>query len=307
MDEGVRLWTIPTYDGLGLVVHGGAGADPGHCAQEAERYREGLRAAVRAGEEALTRGDALEAVCAAVVALEDAEMFNAGRGAALTATGEAELDAAVMTHDADGTRRAGAVTCVKDVRNPVLAARAVMERTPHVLIASPGPQLLASWGVARVDPSYFVTDRRRAQLAASGGFGEYRHGTVGAVARDRSGRVAAATSTGGVSAQLPGRVGDTPLIGAGTFADASTAAISCTGTGEFFVRGVLAHDVHARMRYAGASLAQAASEALAEHLASPGADGGLIGVNAAGEAVLAWNSPLLLCGARTPEGIVTRP
>jgi len=296
---------VPAFGDYALVVHGGAGAAPAEIdAELAAAYREGLRAALAAGERVLAAGGAaLDAVVAAVTSLEDCEHFNAGRGAALTTDGTAELDAAVMT----GRGLAGAVTCARDIRNPVLAARAVAEQSPHVLIAAPDPRLLTEWGVARVDPAYFRTERRLAQLAATGSFERHRHGTVGAVARDRSATIAAATSTGGVTAQLPGRIGDTPLIGAGTFADAATCAISCTGVGEYFIRAVLAHDVHARMRYAGAGLAQAARAAVAEGLGAHGADGALIAVAPSGQGVLVWNSPTLLRGMLTGAGARTWP
>lgn len=294
---------VPAFGEYALVVHAGAGARPEETdAKLAAAYDAGLRAALAAGAAVLARGGAaLEAVVAAVRSMEDCEQFNAGRGAALTADGTAELDAAVMT----GEGLAGAVACARDIRNPVLAARAVAERTPHVLMAAPTPDQLASWGIERVEPAYFITDRRRAQLAASGRYEEHRHGTVGAVARDRAGRIAAATSTGGVTAQLPGRVGDTPVIGAGTYADATTCAVSCTGVGEFFVRAVLAHDVSARMRYGGARLPEAARAAIETGLASRGGDGALIAVTATGEAVLAGYSPGLLRGALTAGGPVT--
>ncbi|MCH8613535.1 isoaspartyl peptidase/L-asparaginase family protein [Arsenicicoccus dermatophilus] len=232
-------------------------------------------------------GSALDAVCASVVVLEDSECFNAGRGAALTTEGTAELDAAVMLGDS----RAGAVTCANGPRNPVMAARAVMEQTDHVLMAMPRRVVLEEWGLEVVDPSYYVTEARLQMLRETGHFLEYRHGTVGAVARDRAGHVAAATSTGGITAQLPGRVGDSPLIGGGTWASDETVAVSCTGQGEVFVRGAVAHEIHARLRWGGQPLEQAVREALDELVGARGADGGLVAATPAGEVVLAFDSP----------------
>jgi beta-aspartyl-peptidase (threonine type) len=289
----MQIQTIPGSGRPALAVHGGAGARPQELTAEGERaYRDGLDRALQAGREVLDRGgSALDAVCAAVIRLEDDELFNAGRGAALTADGTAELDAAVMT----GAGAAGAVAVCRTVRNPVLAARAVMERTRHVLMVAPAQDLLSEWGIRTVPRDYFVTERRRAELVAARARGAAaeagtRHGTVGAVARDSSGRVAAATSTGGMTNQLPGRVGDSPIIGAGTFASNETAAISCTGEGEYFLRGVLAHDISARMCYQGIDLEAAVRATVAQRLDRTGGSGGLIAVGADGTLVLGYNS-----------------
>ena len=283
----------PAPDGIALAVHGGAG-DRVEPLDGPDAYHAGLRAAVRAGERVLRAGGpAVDAVCAAVTALEDNELFNAGRGAALTAQGTVELDAAVMTGDG----RAGAVAGCRDVRNPVSAARAVLERTPHVLMIAPETELLSAWGLERVPNSYFVTERRQRELErvrarAAGGTAVEgtRHGTVGAVARDAQGRLAAATSTGGVSDQLPGRVGDAPVIGAGTYASDDTLAVSCTGQGEYFLRGVVSYDISARMSYLGVDLEQAVRDTVAAKLDSTGGSGGLITVGQDGSVVLAFNS-----------------
>ncbi len=299
----VTLTHLPATGGPAIALHGGAGVDPASLTEEqAAAAREALAAATRAGREVLDAGGpALDAVCAAVRVLEDSEHFNAGRGAALTTQGTAELDACVMTGDS----RAGAVTVATGPRNPVMAARAVMENTDHVLMAAPSRELLARWGLDLVDADYYVTPARLQMLKETGSFTEYRHGTVGAVARDAEGHVAAATSTGGITAQLPGRVGDTPLAGCGTWADDATVAISCTGTGELFVRGAVAHDVHARLRWGGQTLTDAVTEALDELIGARGGDGGLVAVTPAGEAVLAFNSPGMYRGHDLGDGPVT--
>jgi beta-aspartyl-peptidase (threonine type) len=242
-------------------------------------------------------GTSLDAVVAAVVVLEDSPLFNAGRGAAYNAEGRHELDAAVM----DGaTLGAGAVACVRTIRNPILAARAVMERSEHVMLAAAGAERFARrQGLAMVRQSYFHTRERLAALRK-----KLREelGTVGAVALDVHGRVAAATSTGGLTGKLPGRVGDSPIIGAGVYAD-DLCAVSGTGHGEFFVRTALAHDVAARMRYRGEPLRRAAAGALAE-LARLGSSGGLIAVDRRGNVAMPFNTEGMYRGAIGRDGRV---
>ncbi|WP_426302791.1 isoaspartyl peptidase/L-asparaginase family protein [Arthrobacter sp. R-11] len=289
----------PAPGGNALVLHGGAGDRPVTLGPE---YSAGLVAAYQAGKAVLTAGgSALDAVCATVRELEDCPLFNAGRGAALNARGEAELDASVMT----GGGRAGAVAAVRRAKNPVSAARRVLEDSPHVLLASPSAEAIASWGLETAEPGYFVTEARRAQLekVMQGRLVPSRHGTVGAVAVDAAGRVAAATSTGGIAGQHEGRIGDTPIIGAGTYARDGVAAVSCTGTGEAFMEGVVAHEVYARMRYGGASLAEAVSRTIAEELEPRGADGGVIAVGADGRVVVAHNSKSMFA-AYEADGVV---
>ena len=234
-----------------LAVHGGAGTlrRDAMSPERAARYHEGLRRALVAGRDILAAGGgALDAVTAAVVALEDDPLFNAGRGAVFTSAGTQEMDAAVM--EGRG-RRAGAVAGIFGPRNPVLAARAVLEHSPHVLLIGEGALTLArEQGLAFAEPGYFHTEARwRAlQQTLSGLVADdaaRRHGTVGAVARDGHGDLAAATSTGGMTGKLPGRVGDTPIIGAGTYADNASCAVSATGHGEFFIRYAAAHEVAA--------------------------------------------------------------
>src|SRR5438132_6282539 len=258
-----------------LAIHGGAGPAPAEDADGGAsgwpRQAAGLADALRAGLAVLTQGGpALEAVIAAVAVLEDDELWNAGRGSALTAAGTVEMDAAV----ADGPgRRLGGVACVTGVRHPVQAARVVMDDGRHVLLAGPGAVAFARQAGLAFEPrEWFVTDRRRRDLArrartATGG------STVGAVAWDTAGHLAAATSTGGRTGQLPGRVGDSPVPGAGTWADDATCAVSATGVGEAFLRAAFAHEVDARIRLEGVDLDAACREALAAVTAA-GGDGG---------------------------------
>lgn len=291
-----------------LALHGGAGTIARSTPEAEAPYHAGLRAALAAGQAVLEQGGtALDAVVAAVVALEDCPLFNAGHGAVFTADETHELDAGVM----DGSNRAaGALAGVTTLRNPVLGALEVLRDGRCVLM---GGALADAWcaarGVAAVAPGYFSTVHRRAQLnavrardreatvldhtgAASqmGTVGETRMGTVGAVALDRHGHLAAATSTGGMTNKRPGRIGDTPIVGAGVFADDATCAVSTTGTGEHFIRGCVAHDVHARMAYGAASLHVAAARAVAESLAPLGGSGGLVAVDRQGRIAMPFNS-----------------
>jgi beta-aspartyl-peptidase (threonine type) len=271
-----------------LVLHGGCGALKLSPEEEAAG-RAGLAAALDAGESILSAGGAaLDAVEAAGRVLEDHPSFNAGRGSVLTASGTAELDAAIM----DGrTRSAGAVAGLSTVRSPIGAARAVMERSPHVLLSFAGAEAFADeQGLERIDNDWFVIPERRATLekvlAAGGEFdADVKYGTIGAVAVDVHGHVAAATSTGGLTAKRWGRIGDSPLIGSGTYADDRAAAVSATGSGEYFIRAVAAHEVGARMRLRGEPL-QVAIDAVLADVAALGGSGGLIAVSPAGEA--AW-------------------
>jgi isoaspartyl peptidase/L-asparaginase-like protein (Ntn-hydrolase superfamily) len=276
-----------------LAIHGGAGPAPdGEPDGGASRWpgqAAGLAAALRAGLAVLAAGGpALEAVTAAVTVLEDDDHWNAGRGSALTAAGTVEMDAAV----ADGhERRIGGVACVTGVRHPVLAARAVMDDGRHVLLSGPGAVAFArKAGLAFEPEEWFITERRRRDLArrlnASAG------GTVGAVARDGAGHLAAATSTGGRTGQLPGRIGDSPVPGAGTWADDAGCAVSATGVGEAFLRAGFAHEVDARLRLERVDLAAACQEALAGVTAA-GGDGGCIAVAGDGPPLLPFTTALM--------------
>jgi len=264
-----------------ILVHGGASAI---AAARHEAVKRGCLAAARAGDRVLqSGGDALEAVVAAVTALEDDPEFNAGRGAALTREGTAELDAAVMR---GRDRAVGAVTCVRRTRNPVRLARAVMD-SEHVFLAGEGADRYGlERGLEGVRPDYFVTERQRAKLAAQRG-ASLGTGTVGAVALDAEGGFAAATSTGGRSGKRPGRVGDTPLVGAGTYASAQ-AAVSGTGEGEFFIRSLAAFLAAEAAPSLGA---QGAAERGVAEVARLGGVGGLIVVEPGGELGVAFNTP----------------
>ena len=273
-------------DEIAIVVHGGAGGLPRH-EERLDGMRSGAAAAVEAGHAVLAAGgSALDAVEAAVVVLEDDPEFNAGRGAALTEYGRVELDASMM----DGTTRAaGAVAAVRGVRNPIRAARAVLAEGRHVLlVGQPATDFAATAGLDFESETWFVTERERRALA--GATAESARGTVGAVARDVKGRLAAATSTGGVSGQRLGRVGDSPLIGAGTWADDATVAVSCTGHGESIIRSALAHEVDALLRHRELGL-QEACELAIQDLGRWGQDGGLIAVSSHGEVAATFNSP----------------
>jgi len=289
-----------------LALHGGAGTIArASMTPEAERaYRAALQAAIEAGAEVLRRhGPALDAVEMAVRSLEDCPLFNAGRGAVFTHDGHHEMDASIM----DGhTGLAGAVAGVRTVQNPIRAARLVMEHTDHVLLAYPGADELAREHSLPTQPAeYFFTQHRHDQLQEALTEGRVRldhsnaqpnedpkkkMGTVGAVARDQHGHLAAATSTGGMTNKCYSRVGDSPIIGSGTWANDRTCAISCTGHGEYFLRAVVAHDIACLMEYRGLSLAEACHVVVHDKLAPIGGEGGLVAVDAAGHVVLPFNS-----------------
>jgi len=295
----------PHATGYALALHAGAGGRMEELSlDEQGRYPAGLADAYRAGEDILAAGgSALDAVCATVQHLEDNPLFNAGRGAALTADGRAELDASVMTGDG----RAGAIGASRHARNPVLAARKIMEDSDHVFLVAPGVELVTGWGLQVAGPEYFITEARREQLAnvRSGELAGSRHGTVGAVAVDVRGRMAAATSTGGMVNQSEGRVGDTPIIGAGNYARDAVVAVSCTGDGEAFIQGVVAHEVAARVRYLRAGLAEAVAGTIQDEVAGRGATGGIIAVSAGGAIVIAHNSPAMFAAYRDGDELVT--
>ena len=279
-----------------LAIHGGAGTllRENFDDQRRAEYEAALSAALDAGAKLLAEGgNALDAVAAAVVLLEDDSHFNAGRGATFTFEGTIELDAAIV---AGGNRAAGAVAGVATVRNPVLLARAVMEQSPHVFLAGAGAERFArEHGFELVDPAWFETPERQRQLEEfrqreSGWFdSSVKYGTVGAVARDREGHVAAATSTGGLTGKRWGRIGDSPVIGAGTYADDRAGAVSATGAGEFFIRTVAAKAICERMRLLGES-AQAAAEAVIAEIGELGGDGGVIVAGADGSTAFALNT-----------------
>ena len=301
MTEGKR-------SGWRLLVHGGAGVI------ERDMLTPELDSAIRAAlDHALATGarileaggDALDAVEAAARELEDDPHFNAGRGSVFTFQGTNEMDAAIM----DGrSRAAGAVTGVTATRNPVSLARAVMEKSPHVMLSREGAdQFSRENDLEQVPPEWFATEERRRQLeelkATPGGWfdEEMKYGTVGAVALDVHGHLAAATSTGGITGKRWGRIGDSPIVGAGTWANDATCAVSATGSGEYFIRAAVAHEIDARMRLAGQTLEEAAAGAIAD-MGALGGTGGVIAVAANGDVTLAFNSAGMYRGSASPEG-----
>jgi beta-aspartyl-peptidase (threonine type) len=295
-----------------LVVHGGAGViEHSDMSADMERaYRDGIAAALVAGHAILARGgSSLDAVTAAVTVFEDNPLFNAGRGAVFTADATNELDASIM----DGaTLRAGGCTVVTTVRNPVLLARLVMEKTEHVLLAGHGAEALArAHGLATVEPSYFFTERRFDALKRVRGAAAKRsdltteadkHGTVGAVALDAKGNLAAATSTGGRNNKLAGRVGDSPIIGAGTYANNATAAVSGTGEGEYFMRALAAYSVSALIEHKCWSVQRAAEHVVHEQLVTLGGSGGLIALDRNGNFAMPFSTPGMYRGHVSAAG-----
>lgn len=301
---------------IAFAVHGGAGViEKDSMSSERDAlYRAKLSAAVTAGHDVLKRGgSALDAVVTAIVLMEDSGVFNAGKGSVFTNAGTCELDASIM----DGaTRAAGAVAGVKRIKNPIRAARAVMERSPHVLLSGVGAETFAAeQGLTLVSPKYFGTEegrrelerirtRERSQRTSRRVASEshWKFGTVGAVALDAQGNLAAGTSTGGMTNKRFGRIGDAPIIGAGTYADNATCAVSCTGHGEYFIRSVVAYDIAALMAYKGLPLAEAAEEVVMRKLVALGGSGGVIAVDRAGNIAMPFNSPGMFRACIRPDG-----
>ena len=310
----------------GLVIHGGAGnIDPAMLAPDRQAaYRAVLEQALRAGHRVLAGGgSSVDAVSSAITILEDSPLFNAGKGAVFTHDGRNELDAAIM----DGQSfSAGAVAAVHRVKNPIVLARRVMEKSPHVMLIGDGAEAFAeAQGVALVEPSYFHTEHRWSQLqraldaekkkqgqsglpipdGASEGLepGEWKLGTVGAVALDMNGHLAAGTSTGGMTNKRFGRVGDSPIIGAGTYASPG-CAVSATGHGEFFIRHTVAHDICARLQYGGATLDAAANEVVMNVLVKAHGDGGIIAMDGEGHVAMVFNTRSMIRGFMGPDGAV---
>jgi len=290
---------------FGIAIHGGAGTiERSKMTPETERnYRTGLERALAAGYDILKRGgSSLDATEAAVRVLEDDPHFNAGKGSVFTSAGTNEMDAAIM----DGkTLAAGAVAALKHVKNPISLARLVMEKSGHVMMDGEGAEAFAKEnGIELVDAKYFFTQERwdalqkmkAAEKHRTGRAGKAfvitdqdRHGTVGAVALDKNGNLAAATSTGGTTNKRPGRVGDSPIIGAGTYANDATCAVSATGDGEYFIRATVGHDVSALMEYRGMALNEAAQGVL-DKVAKLGGTGGLIAIDRQGNVALPFNT-----------------
>ncbi|MEX0891838.1 MAG: isoaspartyl peptidase/L-asparaginase [Gemmatimonadota bacterium] len=314
--------TAPRVE-YGMVIHGGAGTitRESMTPELEQQYRTRMEEALRAGHEVLAGGGpALDAVEATLRLLEDSELFNAGRGAVFTADGTNALDASIM----DGaTLRAGAVAGVSTVRNPITLARYVMERSPHVMLSGTGAEQFAREQGIEVTPAdYFRTDRRWQQLqeaqeaeraAQAGGAGmasgrapaTWKYGTVGAAALDQAGNLAAGTTTGGMTNKKWGRIGDSPVIGAGTYANAS-CALSATGWGEYFIRNVVAYDICARAEYLEVPLPEAARQVIMEKLeAQEPETGGIIGLDSQGRVVMAFNSQGMYRGWVDQDGNVT--
>jgi L-asparaginase / beta-aspartyl-peptidase len=291
-----------------LVIHGGAGVIAKDVPAEKEKaIRAELQRALETGYAVLkSGGGSLDAVSKAIVIMEDSPYFNAGKGAVFNHDGKNELDASIM----DGaTLRAGSVANVHKVKNPILLARAVMERSPHVMLVGDGAEQFAqSIGMPLVDPKYFYTEERWQQLqhalkeeAAKEKSTASPHGTVGAVALDSAGHLAAGTSTGGMTNKRYGRIGDSPVIGAGTYANAK-CAVSSTGWGEFYIRTVAAHDICARVEYRGEPVAQAAKEVVMDAVPKLGGDGGVIALDADGNFATPFNTEGMFRGWIDKDG-----
>lgn len=300
-----------------LVIHGGAGkiSRQSMTPDVEKQYREKLEEALRAGHAVLARGgSSVDAVEATIHVMEDSPLFNAGKGAVFTHEGRNELDACIMEGK---TKRAGAVAGVTIIRNPISAARAVMEKSPHVMMVGKGAELFATkMGLEIVDPSYFWTEKRWKQLqielekeqgikpqSSLPEQPEKKFGTVGAVALDAAGNLAAGTSTGGMTNKQYGRVGDSPIVGAGTYADNETCAISATGHGEFFIRWTVAYDIAALMKYKGMSVAAAAGEVINKKLKAVGGEGGVIALDAKGNFAMPFNSEGMFRGWIGSDGV----
>ncbi|PRY16407.1 beta-aspartyl-peptidase (threonine type) [Pontibacter ummariensis] len=302
--------TKPDYNKITLAIHGGAGTiTRANMTPEKEKaYRAKLEEALKTGYAVLEKGgSSLDAVEATIHVMEDSPLFNAGKGAVFTNEGKNEMDAAIM----DGkTLNAGSVASVTTIKNPITAARAVMEKSEHVMMIGDGAEKFAKLhGVELVDPSYFYTetrfnqlqqirDKEKTQLDHDGGTSSNENifvegkkfGTVGAVALDAYGNLAAATSTGGMTNKRYGRVGDAPIIGAGTYADNNSCAVSATGHGEYFIRAVVAHDIASLMKYKGYSVKKAAEEVVLRKLVDFGGEGGVIALDRNGNVAMPFNS-----------------
>ena len=299
-----------------LVIHGGAGVWRNELTPEREREsREAMRAALMAGHGILrTNGTSLDAVEAAIRVLEDSPLFNAGKGSVLTKEGTVEMDASIM----DGvSKKAGAVASVKRIRNPITTARAVMEKSPHVMMVGEGAEAFAKeQGTKLVSPSYFITPFRREQWERAKQKEKAREkrtaeaeardaiGTVGAVALDGRGNLAAGTSTGGMLNKKFGRVGDSPIIGAGTYANNATCAVSATGHGEYFIRSVVAHDVSALMEYKKMSV-RAAGEEVIRKVGELGGKGGFIALDRQGNMAMPFNTEGMFRGVIRADGEIS--
>ncbi len=285
-----------------LVIHGGAGTilKANMSAEKEKLYINKLQDALQTGEAILKDGGtSIDAITATIMVMENSPLFNAGKGAVFTEEGIVEMDASIM----DGkTSSAGAVAGVHTIKNPIMAARAVMENTAHVLLTGDGADDFAnSQGLEIVDSSYFFTENRWESYQNAK---NKKHGTVGAVALDKHGNLAAGTSTGGMNYKMKGRVGDSPIIGAGTYADNNTCAVSATGHGEYFIRNVVAYDIGALMKYKNMTLNDAANYVILDKLKNIGGDGGIIAVDNKGNYSMTFNTAGMYRGVVNSQGVL---
>ena len=306
------LWAVATEQPVAIALHGGAGTierDRMSAEVEAE-YRSFLDKAISEGYQQLQAGeDGLDVVVAIIQRMEDSPLFNAGKGSVYTWDGQHELDASIM-HGAQ--MDAGAVAGVTTVQSPISLARAVMEQSPHVMLASRGAEQFAKeLGIPEVSPVYFETERRKRALesykartqAGIEPHVDYKFGTVGVVVLDSKGNLVAGTSTGGMTGKRWGRIGDAPVIGAGTYADNRSCAVSATGHGEYFIRHTVARDICARMQFAGQSLNEAAEAVIMDELVVAGGDGGIVAVDAGGEVTMIFNTPGMYRASVSGSGV----
>ncbi len=300
-DDIANKTATPNKQDWAIVIHGGAGGMMRErMSPEADQeYREALRAAMNIGVKILTSGGtALDAVEKTVNALEDNPLFNAGKGAVFNHDGINELDASIM----DGSNLgAGAVTCVTDIKNPITAARRVMTNSKHVMFSGAGAsQFAREQGLEIVDPSYFRTEKSYNALQRA--LQNEKKGTVGCCALDRNGNLAAGTSTGGITNKMHNRIGDTPIIGAGTYANNNTCAVSSTGTGEYFIRWTVAHDISALMEYRGLSVDSASHLVVMDKLVKAGGEGGVICLDKDGNVSMPFNTLAMFRAYATADG-----
>jgi len=297
--------TTPKYV---LVIHGGAGTilKKNLTEEKEQQYIAKLEEALLTGAEVLkSGGSSLNAITEAIMVMENSPLFNAGKGAVFTEEGVNEMDASIMDGNTGG---GGAVAGVRNIKNPILAARAVMEKSNHVLLTGDGAdEFAARQGLEIVDSTYFFTPHRwksYEKVKAKRTLENEKHGTVGAVALDNYGNLAAGTSTGGMTYKMKGRVGDSPIIGAGTYADNNTCAVSATGHGEYFIRNVVAYDIAALMKYTNVSLKEAANYVIIDKLKKIGGDGGIIAVDNTGEFTMTFNTAGMYRGVITSDGLL---
>ena len=305
-------WAVATEQPVAIALHGGAGTiDRDRMSAEVEaKYRSFLDKAISDGYQQLQAGEeGLDVVVAIIQRMEDSPLFNAGKGSVYTWDGQHELDASIM-HGAQ--MDAGAVAGVTTVQSPIALARAVMEQSPHVMLASRGAEQFAKeLGVPEVSPAYFETERRKRALesyksrtqAGIEPHVDYKFGTVGVVVLDLKGNLVAGTSTGGMTGKRWGRIGDAPVIGAGTYADNRSCAVSATGHGEYFIRHTVARDICARMQFSGQGLNEAAEAVIMDELVVAGGDGGIVAVDAGGEVAMVFNTPGMYRASVSGSGV----